>query len=192
MKEWFGRWTSTVPVKDCYWTFLSYRVLFCHGTDKCTEIILFFLYCSCGLDCALMIKWSWCISTASCGSTEDFENLCLAADSAEQEHTLIRTDGLTTCPFTGERAFTYQHFYSQCIHQPPSKLMSRSNDTQLVFVYNPCLEEGTQGSSSYCKLLITLFAFTFEQCAGFLLLVGHVKWFLNANIAYPGPTEAQW
>lgn len=151
----------TVLVKSSYNTLFSYRVLICHGTDKlkCTKMVFFFLYCTCGLDCALMIKWSWCVSTASCGSTEDFENLCLAADSAEQEHTLIRTDGLTTCPFTGERAFTYQHWYTQCIHQQPSKVMSRSNDTQLVFAYKPCMQEGIQGSSSYSKSLMILYCF---------------------------------
>ncbi|XP_066990053.1 uncharacterized protein [Macrobrachium rosenbergii] len=73
-----------------------------------------------------------------CKPLEDLGQLCTEVMS--ENHTLVRIDGVTRCPWDGSRSFTYQTPYESC-SQEPSQMYSLENTTELMMLYNPCVEQ---------------------------------------------------
>lgn len=81
--------------------------------------------------------------SASCMNAEDLNTMCSMIEKRDPNHLMIRKNAKVTCPFQGSRSFTYQMpGGGGCTHEH-SRLVSRQNTTELVFLYNMCSDPAT-------------------------------------------------
>lgn len=74
-----------------------------------------------------------------CSFSEDLNEVCSKVEYDLSRY-LIRKAAAVTCPFVGERNYIFQDSQGGCT-ESASRLSSRMNDTELLFLYNPCPQQ---------------------------------------------------
>ncbi|KAK8735708.1 hypothetical protein OTU49_005277, partial [Cherax quadricarinatus] len=74
-----------------------------------------------------------------CINSEDLNTVCSTVDNNGHIDVMVRKNATDTCPFPGSRSFTYQLAHKKCSERH-SQLLAINNNTELLFLYNPCQE----------------------------------------------------